>query len=234
MTGDSVHNDYDFVSGRGLVKPLRGESGFPVILDALHATGPQGELGTEAIVRSVHELCGAHGIIGLISRTTADLNRPPREDNEAAVLEYRSALRGLLEEAALFADGALVTPVLHLSIHGMIDDHSLDVELGDRRHQTCSPGVMAFVEERVVTWANELESPVKVGANEHFWGDRSKAFHRHGQLSTGYVGYGMFFNTIQIEWARWLRKAYLQEIAILLADIAHAFADGAAERWIDD
>lgn len=197
-----------------------------VLIDAVHATGPGADEFTGEIVREVAKNTGCHAIVGLVSRTVADLNRPSNQTNREANHEYRETIKELLTKTEVFKDGVLTSHVLHLAIHGMKDCHKLDVEVGTRCDSTCSPEVTKFVMKKLEDWAvsnNDLSDSLRVGLNENFSGDKSKVFHRKGDPNSNYDGYGDQFHTLQIEWSRSLREHHRAEVVMCLSSIVSEF-----------
>lgn len=194
-----------------------------VLIDAVHATGPGGEPGTAEIARGVSRATGCHCILGTVSRRAADLNRPPNRRNRSAILEYRRRIETVLREADLLNDGVLTQPFLHLAIHGMHDDHGHDIEIGTRHGETCSEPVASWIYEKLEAWTHHLEPRPVVERDFELIGDRSKAFHRSGHRATAYAGYGSKFNTVQLEWARWLRDDHRKAVIEVLSSVVTEF-----------
>ena len=174
-------------------------------------------------------------------RTGADLNRPPgRSGNPQAVYDYRDVIQHILESVGLIDNyGAIVSPFLHLQIHGMNDrsldsskSYDLDVEIGTRGKSTCSPAVHDWIVRKFEGWSRTVEGRKRIvtGANERFPGDRSKTHHRHGD-GREYCGHGDNFHTVQIEFTRWLRSEHQPEIEHVLQCIAQEFENAEPERW---
>ena len=199
-----------------------------VLVDAVHAASPGGDSFTGRIARRVAEDTGCHCIIGVISRRLADLNRPPNDANMAAINEYRSVIHEMLQESDLLrATGMLDRPFLHLAIHGMKDRTDRDVELGTLHGASCDHEVIDWIEPRFSKWLrsfpDEAHSLV-VLRDCVFCGDQSKAYHRVGDYATDYHGYGDCFNTVQVEFAHWLRRNQQSSVVHILGDIVRKFA----------
>ncbi len=205
-----------------------------VLVDAIHAAPPKADRYTGEIVKAVAKHTGCHCIVAKVSRTKADINRPAaRSGNPEAVAEYRATIASLLEATGLLDDRRqVIRPFLHIAVHGMTDDHDLDVELGTRHKRTCSPSVHDWVFDHLKQWASKFDPRrvPRVGANQHFRGDESKAFHRLGDGS-GYAGYGPNFHTIQIEFAHWLRSKHRASVVDFLSGLVMAFGREKAARW---
>lgn len=205
-----------------------------VLVDAVHAASPKSDLYTEDIVKAVARRTACHCIVAKVSRTKADINRPPATSgNPEAIAEYRETIENLLHATGLLDKRRqLVRPFLHIAVHGMADDHSLDVEIGTRDKTTCSPSVHDWVMDRLTEWASKFGARrvPRVGANQRFRGDESKAFHRLGD-GEGYPGYGLNFHTIQIEFAHWLRSEHRASVIDILSGVVVAFEQENDGRW---
>ncbi len=112
--GNYVRAEDSFVVTRQLrfTEARPGKSVPTVLLDAVHAAAPRGEPGTREIVTGVAEQTGCHCIVGLLSRTVSDLNRPLSQANREAIVEYREQIGWLLDQSSLLEDGELVRPFL--------------------------------------------------------------------------------------------------------------------------
>lgn len=211
------------------------------LIDAPHATNPKGEYPTGQIADNVSKVCGCHCIIGMISRTEADLNRPPEQSkNPQAIYEYRAVIQNILNASGLISKNKTLNhSFLHLQIHGMkdrslnsSDNYDLDIEIGTRNKTTCSPKVHDWIVNKFINWGKVLDAAkdVNVGANKKFRGDPSKAFHRHGD-NNNYRGYGANFHTVQVEFTQWLRKDYQSDIEEILCQIIDEFSEIESEYW---
>lgn len=212
-----------FVSGAYL-KFRYGADCPAVLVDAVHAAKPRSDAYTGKIVEAVAKSCSCHAIISTISRQIADINRPPIEENAGAVEEYRRTIQHLFESGRLLlSDRTLSRPILHIAVHGMKDSNDADIELGTRMGSSCSADVLDWVHREIDEWAASTPSLVRkpvLVENRRFIGDASKQFHRRGGRRSSYRGYGDFFNTIQIEFAYWLRNEHRAEIVNLLSGLA--------------
>lgn len=65
--------------------------------------------------------------------------------------------------------------------------------------------------------------------DQRFVGDSSKVVHRCGDVLSGYKGYGSNFNTIQIEFAHWLRRGHRDVVVGALVAVGIAFETSTAE-----
>lgn len=204
-----------------------------VLMDAPHATPPRMDAKTGEIANNVSTIADCNCIIGIVSRNEADLNRPPiNGENQNAVFEYRRTIQNILIKHELLSeDGLLVSPFLHLQIHGMKDRsldprnaYELDIEIGTRFTDTCSPSVEKWLLSLANDWAKSVKAHknVIIGANKYFRGDRTKSYHRHGD-GNSYKGYGENFHTLQIEFSNWLRTKHQSAIEKLLCSFVISF-----------
>lgn len=221
-------------SRRNCVEYVMASRSPRVLVDAVHAANPGGDSFTGRIAMRVAEHTGCHCIIGVISRRLADLNRPPNNANMAAIKEYRSVIHEMLQESHLLsATGRLDRPFLHLAIHGMKDRTDRDVELGTLHGASCDREVIDWIESRFRIWLRSFPDKshsLIVSRNGVFCGDRSKAFHRVGDPATGYQRYGDCFNTVQVEFAHWLRRNQQNSVVQILGDIVREFAQQVPNR----
>lgn len=198
-----------------------------VLIDAVHAAKPRADAYTGKIVEAVAKGAGCHAIIAIVSREVADINRTPSEENAGAVVEYRRTIQDLFESTGVLNNGNLSQPILHLAIHGMKDRPEADIELGTCLGGSCSDVVLEWVKMKIEEWVQEntvsLSRKPTIVVNREFTGDPSKKFHRRGDRRSYYLGYGELFNTIQIEFAYWLRKNHHKKVINLLTCIADKF-----------
>jgi N-formylglutamate amidohydrolase len=202
-----------------------GDKGCRLLVDAVHAAAPAADAFTGVIAENASRILGAHCIVATVSRTKADLNRPRDHSNAAAIDEYRATIRRLLGDAGLLSNGELERPILHVAVHGMADSHDYDIELGTRNGATCSGDVRDLVQRTLEDWAQCLggRRRAKVVIDQHFVGDASKGVHRYGDELSGCAGYGVNFNTIQIEFAHWLRRRHRSAVIDSLVLVGRAF-----------
>jgi len=216
---------YTFARGRFVRYLLAGRAP-TVLIDAVHAAAPKSDAHTGGIAELAAKRLGSHCIVALVSRTRADLNRPRTDANAAAIDEYRGAIRACLEGAGLLLQsGRVGAPFLHIAVHGMKDNSRCDVEIGTRYGQTCTPAVEKLVAKALHNWASSawVSKTPRLATNLVFVGDASKVVHRDGHPESGYVGYGSAFNTVQLEFANWLRSRHRNRIVEVLVDIGRAF-----------
>jgi hypothetical protein len=195
--------------------------------DALHAMPPEADLYTDSIVVKLIALTGCAGIIGTVSRKTADLNRIPSVANEAAWKEYKEALSGFLRRLDILDtdDHRLTKPYLHLAIHGMKDQYygPYAIEIGTRYGKSCSPNVREWLCNTLAAKAKIAKIPeLTIVIDRNFPGDKSLGTHRLGD-DKGDPGYGDNFHSFQVEIARTLRQYYRAQIAALFASVILEF-----------
>lgn len=184
-------------------------------IDAVHAVPPKAELFTGEIVERVITSINCNGIISTVSRTIADLNRLPNQQNEEAIKEYRSVIKDMLNRFHILdKNGKLTKPYLHLAIHGIKDTvHGPKViEIGTLIGKTCSPEVKKWFADKLVGNGFELQIDTKMS------GDISKKVHRWGDKVNDYLGYGENFNTFQIEISRTLREKHRNELIDIFSE----------------
>jgi N-formylglutamate amidohydrolase len=195
-----------------------GERKYSSHLDAVHAKNPKSDSFTGLIVTDVIKRINASGIIATISRTKMDINRPRNDKNAPAIDEYRSAIHEILEfKKMILPQNRLSKNYLHMAIHGMKDEYGTDFEIGTNNGDSCSSEVEKW-------FLNKLKNiSTNIGVNKRFQGDQSKCYHRYGDPSTGYLGYGDYFHTIQIEICNRWRKYNRKTITTFLEDIITTF-----------
>ena len=118
-------------------------------------------------------------------------------------------------------NGTLSKPYLHLAIHGMKDEYNNDIEIGTRCGVTCAENVREWLVEGL------KESINSVAIDKNFIGDPSKSVHRLGDLKEAhnYPGYGVNFNTIQLEINLNLRRNHRGEIIKILSELILNFCE---------
>lgn len=199
-----------------------------VLIDAVHAQKPHSDAHTGEIAELVAERTGCHCIIAIVSRDDVDLNRPPSTGtrSETAVREYRDSIKSMLRDGKILESGKLQHPFLHLAIHGIRDDYGLDIDLGTRYGKSCSPLIRNWIYKEftenidALSWNKQKPKPV---LDRLFPGDPSKAVHRQGNRGYAYSGYGENFNTVQIEYAYWLRNKHRKELVDMLCQVIGQF-----------
>ena len=189
-------------------------------IDALHACPPEADEFTGDIVEGVVNKINCSGIITIVSRTIADLNRPRNSNNKEAIDEYRQTIREILKYIGnLDRNGKLSRPHLHLAIHGMRDKGNVDIEIGTLHGKTCSPKVTKWLVDEIQKHGKRTQT------DGRFPGDSSKSIHRCGDQTSdlNYLGYGNNFNTFQIEISRTLRENYQEELIDIFSGIVNHF-----------
>ncbi len=196
-------------------------------VDAVHATSPKADRFTDEIAAGIMGKTGCAGIIGTVSRTIADLNRPPSLGNDEAVWEYRDVISQFLYNRGLLAPGycQLARPYLHIGIHGMKDElHGpLSLEVGTIHGQTCSGKVRQWFGKTLKAKVHQAFPDAKVVFDKHWVGNQSLAAHRWGE-GRRYPGYGKNYNAFQLEISRTLREYHRQEVIDILAAVVKEFS----------
>lgn len=195
-----------------------GERKYSSHLDAIHAVNPNSDSYTGIIVDNVIKRINASGIIAIISRTKMDINRPRCDKNAPAIDEYRIIINEILKSKKIILPQNLLSKnYLHLAIHGMKDEHGTDFEIGTCYGTSCSPEIEKWFLKKLNTISTN------VGVNRYFPGDQSKCYHREGDQSSNYTGYGDKFHSIQIEICKILRKYQRKTIISFLEEIIITF-----------
>ena len=120
------------------VKLFLGKQSIRSHIDAIHATRPKADLLTDKIVQEVIKKSGCSGIISLVSRTKADLNRGINKTNKEAVIKYRKSINKILNHLNLIDNNnKLKKPYLHLAIHGMHNRKNIDINIATRSGRLC-------------------------------------------------------------------------------------------------
>ena len=197
-----------------------GSEEIHTLIDAVHAYSPNADKLTGDIVEGVVNRVNCSGIIAIVSRVIADINRTRNGNNKEAIDEYRQTIREILDHIDnLDENGKLSRPYLHLAIHGMKNKWYEDIEIGTLHGKTCSPKVKDW-------FVNEVEKHIKnLQIDIKFSGDPSKSVHRCGDQTSdlNYFGYGNNFNTFQIEINRTLREKHQKELINIFSDIIIRF-----------
>jgi hypothetical protein len=196
-------------------------------VDAVHATSPKSDQFTDEIVAGIIAKTGCAGIISTVSRTIADLNRPPGQSNAEAVWEYRDVISQFLYNLGLLGPGCrhLAQPYLHIGIHGMKDQpHGpLSIEVGTIHGKTCSVRVKKWFGETLKARVRAISPDIKVIFDKHWVGNQSLAAHRWGE-GRRYPGYGKNYNAFQVEIARTLREYHRQEMIDVFTAVVAEFS----------
>ncbi|QDR83296.1 hypothetical protein [Sporomusa termitida] len=196
-------------------------------VDAVHAASPKADRFTDEIVAGIIAKTGCAGIIGTVSRTVADLNRPPGPGNDEAVWEYRDVIGQFLYNTGLLAPGSrsLAKPYLHIGIHGMKDQpHGpFSIEVGTIYGQTCSFRVKKWFGEVLKARVREFSPDIKVIFDKHWVGNKSLASHRWGE-GRRYPGYGKNYNAFQVEISRTLREHHRPAIIDIFTAVVADFS----------
>ncbi|MBF0236660.1 MAG: class II glutamine amidotransferase [SAR324 cluster bacterium] len=225
---DENVDDQGYVS-LNFIKYRPAPSPSEVLIDAVHAAKPNSEMFTGEIVGNVSQKTGCNSIIATVSRNIADLNRSMDGTNQDAMGEYRNGILDFLRKSTLLDEKQKLTrPFLHIGVHGCNDQHPYDIEIGTCHGRSCSPEIEQWLKNTIEVWSKTLQTrinrKIRLGVNKVYYGDPSIAFHRNGDNSSHYQGFGENFNTVQIEFARWLRKDYRSEIIDVLSELVDDFS----------
>ncbi|MBB6445379.1 hypothetical protein [Bacillus benzoevorans] len=201
-------------------------------VDAQHAKGPQADLYTGKIVGNLVRKTGCAGIISIVSRTVSDLNRKEDGQNNKAIQQYRKTINEILQYLQLLdrEQHRVVKPFLHLTIHGMKDEHygPYGIEIGTLNGLSCSREMKKWLQKTITAKAKILMPQLSIQFDQLFHGDESIVYHRLGD-GVGYMGYGSHFHTFQIELSRTLREKHQTEMVGLLSQVILTFQTEIAE-----
>jgi DNA-directed RNA polymerase subunit F len=199
------------------IKYFLGDKNIRSHIDAIHACPPKADEFTGEIVEAVVKKINCSGIISIVPRTEADLNRPQSNNNKEAIDEYRQTIKEILDQVNILSEnGEASRPYLHLAIHGMRNRQN-DIAIGTRHGSTCSKEIRIW-------FIKEIKKHVKkLDVDKRFPGDPSKKFHRLGDQNSNYIGYGRNFNTFQIEISRTLREKHRAELVDMFCDFIESF-----------
>jgi hypothetical protein len=210
------------------LKYNKGKGFISCHVEALHAIPPYAELATDHIVEHLVEKTGCAGIISTVSRNDADLNRGPNESNTEGIIEYRNAIKDIIEYLDILdcVSNYLTMPYLHLSFHGMKDDHHgpYTIEVGTVNGQSCSPEVRNWFKEILLKKTKKISPEIKIIFDEKFTGDPSIVYHRLGD-NNGYHGYGQNFHSFQLEISRSIRNKHYPKIITIFSQIITEFQE---------
>jgi len=173
-----------------------------VLVDAVHAKFPDGEVNTGRLVDEVVDRADCSGIVARVSRKEADLNRPFTDENKSALRHYRGAVYNILHEGHLLDDSLrTIRPFLHIALHGMHDiRNGPDIVLGTRKGRVCDPVICEWL-------SNLLEQDgYKVAVDRIFPGSSGLEYFRSGVRSKVFTGYGQNYHVVQLELSRELRR----------------------------
>jgi len=215
------------LTGGRFVKYWLGSGKLRAHVDAIHAALPRADLYSGEIAVGVALRTGCACIVATVSRTVAELNRPPSASNREAVEEYRRVIRKVLEHCGILDEktGQVTGPYLHLAVRGLADRNfgPFAVEIGTRHGESCSEGVYRWLFGLVPALAERLlPAKTHVLLDRCFVGDPSKVFHHRGD-GRGYAGYGPDFNTVQVEISLTLRKEYREAVIEFLSCLVREF-----------
>ncbi|MFD2443898.1 hypothetical protein ACFSO7_07855 [Bacillus sp. CGMCC 1.16607] len=194
-------------------------------VDALHAMPPAADLFTDSIVERIIEKTGCAGIIGTVSRNIVDLNRLPNGENDEGIKEYRNAINDIVTSLGILnQNNTIIKPYLHLSFHGMKDEHygPYAIEIGTLKGKSCSPDIKEWLLLHLNKICKEKFPQIKIILDNKFVGNPSIELHRWGD-GHSYLGYQQNFHSFQIEISRTLRKKYCKEISEIYSQIITDF-----------
>ncbi|KMM36901.1 N-formylglutamate amidohydrolase [Guptibacillus hwajinpoensis] len=195
-------------------------------VEALHATPPAADLYTDLLVRKLIQKTGSAGIISTVSRTVIDLNRPPTDDNQEALTEYRKCIEEILNQLGICEEGIdhITVPYLHLSFHGMKDTHfgPLAIEIGTSRGRSCSKEVKKWFEEKLTENLHTILPNATVIFDNKFAGNKAIHLHRVGD-GEAYKGYKENFHSFQIELSRTIRKKHRTKMVQVFSNLIDEF-----------
>ncbi len=195
-------------------------------VEALHATPPAADLYTDVIVTKLIQKTGCAGIISTVSRKEIDLNRLPNEDNQDAITEYRASIKDIVTQLGIFegATDQLNIPYLHLSFHGMKDDHygPLAIEVGTLKGRSCSKEIKNWFEEELTKNIQTFLPQATVVFDKKFIGNKSIHLHRVGDGGE-YKGYQENFHSFQIELSKTIRKKHRSNMVQIFSKIIQDF-----------
>jgi hypothetical protein len=201
------------------VKLYLGENNVRSHIDAVHATQPKGDLLTDKIVQEVIKKTGCSGIISLVSRTKADINRNMNEKNKQAVIEYRKTINKILSNLNLIQNNnKLKKPYLHLALHGMHDRKNIDINIATRDGQLCNRQIKKWFIQKL------SNASFSIVTDKVFAGDQSLEYLRFGDPDyPQFINYGDNYNIFALEISKNIRFNYLQLLTKALSGIILEF-----------
>lgn len=208
----------EFISKK-YVKYHKGNGLLFCHVEAIHAVPPAADRYTDNIVLGIIAQTNCAGIISTVSRQIADLNKAPDGFNNEGLKEYRDSVREIIDQLGILQTNERINRnYLHLSIHGMKDEHHgpFAIEIGTRNGQSCSKEMKKWLKETLVSKASELIPRIDILFDEKFVGDPSLVFHRRGNGKED-RGYGTKFHTFQLEISHYLRENFHPVVVELLA-----------------
>lgn len=214
----------DFIQKK-YVKYHKGSGQLCCHVEALHAAPPAADRYTDNIVLGIMAQTHCAGIISTVSRQMVDLNKLPDGMNNEGVQEYRNCVRDILEHLGIVQENEWINRhYLHLSIHGMKDEHHgpFAIEVGTRNGQSCSKEMKKWLKETMIKKASEMIPRIDIVFDEKFIGDPSLVCHRRGD-GKEYRGYGTKFHTFQLEISHYLRENFHSVVVELLAHTVLSF-----------
>lgn len=155
------------------VKYHKGNGVLCCHVEAIHAAPPAADRYTENIVLGIMAQTQCAGIISTVSRQIADLNKAADGFNDEALQEYRNSIREIMDDLGILqSNNKINRNYLHISIHGMKDEHHgpFAIEIGTRNGQSCSKEMKKWFKETLMRKASELIPRIDIVFDEKFMG----------------------------------------------------------------
>jgi hypothetical protein len=214
--------------------------GLPVVFEALHGFNNHhvkgvAELKTAQIAYWASKFSRGGSVLALLPRSICDLNRNDkarrtlsykldRKLQKEGAVKYPDIMAKLIKSHKNFNDeNGLTDTFLVVSIHGMKNRKTRDVDIGSGRGSLCYKGVALWFGRQLRRKFADIGFDYKISIDRGFSGGahpkilRSKAF------------LGPKLQYLQIEFSRRLRKEHSLKIAYLLSEIAQQFAN---RKWV--
>ena len=202
-----------------IVRYRVGESGLPVIVEALHAQPPRDDRYTGDIVAQGSEDNGLNAIICNVSRDLVDLNRPVGSNCPAEAREdYEKAITEILDR-----NGYNSGPFLLLSVHGCLNQPNADNSfyLGTYHGRSCLPDVQEWL---LGYLKDEAGGRLGIPSGEIEVAYDNPNYTGLSNLTIFPDRYGADFNVVQLEISQTLRAEYRPQVIELLGSICEKFA----------
>ncbi|MCP4229788.1 MAG: N-formylglutamate amidohydrolase [bacterium] len=207
------------LSDMEIIRYRVGESGLPVIVEALHAQPPRDDRYTGDIITGISEDHGFNAIICNVSRDLVDMNRPVGSNCPAeARRDYEKAVAEILEKC-----GYVDRPFLLLSVHGCLNpsdsEHSFYV--GTYHGHSCIPEVQEWLMSYLT---DEASGSLDIPSSEIEVSDDNPKYVGLPNLTIFPDRYGLDFSVIQLEISQTLRKKYRPQLIELLGSLGRRFS----------
>lgn len=193
--------------------------GVRATVEAVHAKKPGADEHTGRMAWQLGCLTGAASVVAAVSRNEVDLNRLPVTRRARDLWsEHRGHLARILDHAHVLERGKVQGRWLHLSLHGMRDEHGWDMEVGTREpgRPVCHPAV----KDRIVDFLGSAGYSVR--DNHVFVGDEVLEKHVYDG------GFGRGYDVVQLEIRRGVRET--PRVVDVLADLVRYATNEEAER----